>query len=42
MLGHLKEEKIQQIGETIARVQTPFEVLRNFRKLKAPGIGFGN
>jgi uncharacterized protein (DUF362 family) len=42
MLGHVKEEKIQQIGETIARVQTPFEVLRDFRKLKAPGAGFGN
>jgi hypothetical protein len=34
LLGHLKEEKIQQIGETIAEVLTPFDVLDNFKKLK--------
>jgi uncharacterized protein (DUF362 family) len=37
LLGHLKKEKIQQIGESIAQVQTPFEVLENFKKLKMPG-----
>ncbi len=34
MLGNLKEEKIQQIGENIAQVLTPFEVLENFKKLQ--------
>jgi len=34
LLGHLQEAKIDQLGEAIARVQTPFEVLANFRKLK--------
>jgi uncharacterized protein (DUF362 family) len=42
MLGNLKEEKIQQIGESIERVRTPFEVLPNFKKLKAPTKRFGN
>ena len=42
MLGNLQEEKIQQIGESIARVQTPFEVLPNFKKLKASAKNFGN
>jgi uncharacterized protein (DUF362 family) len=42
LIGHLKEEKIQQIGESIADVQTPFEVLENFRKLKDPRARFGN
>lgn len=36
LLGHLKEEKIQQIGENIAQVLTPFDVLENFKKLKNP------
>jgi uncharacterized protein (DUF362 family) len=34
LLGHLKEENIQQIGESIAQVLTPFDVLENFKKLK--------
>jgi uncharacterized protein (DUF362 family) len=42
LLGHLKEEKIQQIGESISQVQTPFEVLENFKKLKGPGRVDGN
>jgi uncharacterized protein (DUF362 family) len=42
LLGHLKEEKIQQIGENIAAVQTPFEVLENFKKLKGPRKADGN
>jgi uncharacterized protein (DUF362 family) len=42
MLGNLKEEKIQQIGENIARVRTPFEVLGNFKKLRASAKDFGN
>jgi uncharacterized protein (DUF362 family) len=42
LLGNLKVEKIRQIGESIARVQTPFEVLPDFRKLKAPARRFGN
>jgi uncharacterized protein (DUF362 family) len=42
LIGHLKEGNIRQIGESISRVKTPFEVLQNFRKLKAPGSHFGN
>lgn len=42
LLGHLKEEKIQQIGENIGDVLSPFEVLENFRRLKAPGKTIGN
>jgi uncharacterized protein (DUF362 family) len=42
LLGHLKEEKIQQIGENIAAVQTPFEVLENFKKLRGSGKADGN
>jgi uncharacterized protein (DUF362 family) len=34
LLGHLKEEKIQQVGEPIATVCTPFTVIEAFRKLK--------
>jgi uncharacterized protein (DUF362 family) len=34
LLGHLREEKIQQLGEGIATVKTPFAVLEAFRKLK--------
>jgi uncharacterized protein (DUF362 family) len=34
LLGNLQEDKIQQIGEGISLVQTDFEVLPNFRKLK--------
>lgn len=42
LLGHLKEEKIQQIGETIAQVLTPFDVLDNFKKLKGPAGSIGS
>ncbi len=31
LLGHLNPEKIQQLGETIASVRTPFAVLEAFR-----------
>jgi len=34
-LGNLKEEKIEQIGENLARVAQPFEVVREFEHLKA-------
>jgi hypothetical protein len=37
LLGHLKEEKIRQIGESVASVRTPFEVLHSFRRLRAGG-----
>ncbi len=33
LLGHLKEEKIHQMGESIADVQTTFEVIDSFRHL---------
>jgi uncharacterized protein (DUF362 family) len=42
LLGHVKEEKISQIGETIAQVLTPFEVLENFKKLQNRGKTIGN
>lgn len=42
LLGNLNEDKIQQLGETIAQVQTQFEVLDNFSRLKGPGKGIGN
>ncbi len=35
LLGHHKLDKIRQIGESIASVQTPFAVLPEFRKLVA-------
>jgi uncharacterized protein (DUF362 family) len=35
LLGHLKEENIQQLGESIARVRTPFAVLAEFQRLSA-------
>jgi uncharacterized protein (DUF362 family) len=35
LLGHLKVDKIRQLGETIARVRAPFAVLPTFRKLVA-------
>jgi uncharacterized protein (DUF362 family) len=34
LLGHVKEGKIEQIGEAIARVRTPFRVIDAFRHLK--------
>jgi uncharacterized protein (DUF362 family) len=33
LLGHLKPDKIQQLGETIASVRTPFAVLPAFRSI---------
>jgi uncharacterized protein (DUF362 family) len=42
LLGHVKEEKISQIGETIAQVLTPFEVLENFKKMRKDGKPNGN
>jgi uncharacterized protein (DUF362 family) len=33
LLGHVKVEKIQQVGETIEGVRTPFAVLDQFRRL---------
>lgn len=33
LLGHLKSDKIQQLGETIASVRTPFAVLPAFRSI---------
>jgi uncharacterized protein (DUF362 family) len=33
LLGHLKADKIQQLGENIADVRTPFAVLEAFRSL---------
>lgn len=42
LLGHVREEKIQQIGENIAEVRTPFEVLENFKKLRGPWKVNGN
>lgn len=35
MLGHIHPEKIQQLGEAVASVRTPFAVLPAFRKLVA-------
>ena len=37
LLGHLKEQNIRQLGESIARVRTPFDVLAEFRRIKAKG-----
>lgn len=37
LLGHLNAEKIEQLGESIASVRTPFEVLKEFSKLLEPG-----
>jgi uncharacterized protein (DUF362 family) len=37
LLGHLDEEKIRQIGETISSTRTPFAVLDAFKQLRADG-----
>jgi uncharacterized protein (DUF362 family) len=37
LLGHLRDEKIRQIGESVVSVRTPFEVLPSFRRLRAGG-----
>lgn len=36
MLGHLKEEKILQIGEQTEQVRKPFEVIETFKELRMP------
>jgi uncharacterized protein (DUF362 family) len=36
MLGHLDPEKIQQLGDTVASVRTPFAVLDAFKALREP------
>jgi len=36
LLGHLREDKIMQIGENIAAVRTPFAVIPAFEKLRLP------
>ncbi len=37
LLGHVNAEKIEQLGESIASVRTPFAVLKEFHKLREPG-----
>lgn len=37
LLGHLKEDKIRQLGESIDAVRVPFEVLDEFRDLRTRG-----
>ncbi len=39
MLGHTKADKIQQLGETIASVRTPFAVLPEFQYISQQGPG---
>jgi len=39
LLGHLRPDKIRQLGESIASVRTPFAVLPAFRKLAAAKNG---
>jgi len=36
LLGHLKEEKIRQLGERLESVRTPFAVLEEFAHLRDP------
>src|SRR5580693_4738530 len=42
MLGHVDPEKIQQLGETVASVRTPFAVLDEFKELREPEGGVWN
>lgn len=37
LLGHTNAERIEQLGESIESVRTPFAVLKEFRKLMEPG-----
>lgn len=37
LLGHLSAEKIQQLGESVDSVRTPFAVVKAFKKLREPG-----
>jgi uncharacterized protein (DUF362 family) len=39
LLGHLQVDKIEQIGEGVGAVRTPFEVLENFKSIVANGNG---
>jgi uncharacterized protein (DUF362 family) len=39
LLGHVNIDKIQQLGETITRVRTPFAVLPEFRRLRESPSG---
>jgi uncharacterized protein (DUF362 family) len=34
LLGHLREDRIVQLGESVARVRKPFAVLKPFERLK--------
>jgi uncharacterized protein (DUF362 family) len=42
MLGHLDPAKIQQLGETVGSVRTPFAVLDAFKSLVEPNGGVWN
>jgi len=42
LLGHLNTMKIQQLGETVASVRTPFTVLDAFQNLREPDDGVWN
>ncbi len=39
LLGHLNDDKIQQLGESVGSVRTPFQVLESFRHLREEGKG---
>jgi hypothetical protein len=39
MLGHLDPRKIQQLGETVGSVRTPFALLPEFRRLMEASVG---
>ncbi|MGD0974521.1 MAG: DUF362 domain-containing protein [Candidatus Korobacteraceae bacterium] len=41
LLGHIQPDKIQQLGESIASVRTPFSVLDNFKHLVDTSAEFG-
>ena len=41
LLGHIQQEKIEQLGESIASVRTPFSVLDNFKHLVDTSAAFG-
>jgi uncharacterized protein (DUF362 family) len=42
LLGHVDAAKIQQLGETVASVRTPFAVLDEFKELREPEGGVWN
>ena len=41
LLGHIQPDKIQQLGESVASVRTPFSVLDNFKHLVDTSAEFG-